>query len=360
MPKVFLSYNRESEAAATVLVKDCEALGHTVWLDHELTGGQKWWDQILVRIRECDVFVLLLTPRSLGSTACQREYRYAIELAKPILPVLVSDGLSTNLLPPELASLQFVDYKEADRAAAFRLAKALASLPPPGPLPDPLPLPPAVPVSYLSDLGQRVDTSEVVSHDDQSALIVQLRQSLRDPDTADDGRVLLQRLRKRRDLFAGIADEIDGLLEMPTGSPAAAATTGDAHPRTSLARSHAVGWTERVLHVALWGLVGVVLAFVANGFAQGHTITFGAGIPSTLGCPIAFAVSGLLVGRNRRSGILAVAGLVLGFLIAYFSRTYDESFYLNIATALAFGCSGGALVGSTAGAIAALLRTREH
>jgi hypothetical protein len=232
MPKVFLSYNRESEAVATVLVKDCEALGHTVWLDQDLTGGQKWWDQILASIRECDVFVLLLTPRSLGSTACQREYWYAIELAKPILPVLVSDGLSTNLLPPDLASLQFVDYKSPDRAAAFRLARAFSSLPAPRPLPDPLPSPPAVPVSYLSELGQRVDTSQVLSHDDQSLLIVQLRQSVRDPETASDGRVLLQRLRKRRDLFAGIADEIDGLLEMPIGSQAGAATAGHAHPKT--------------------------------------------------------------------------------------------------------------------------------
>ena len=359
MPKVFLSYSRESAAVATVLVKDCEALGHMVWLDQDLTGGQKWWDQILASIRGCDVFVLLLTPRSLDSTACQREYRYAIELAKPILPVLVSDEISAHLLPPELASLQFVDYKSPDRAAAFRLARAFASLPAAGPLPDPLPSPPAVPVSYLSELGQKVDTSEALTHDDQSSLIIQLRQSVRDPETANDGRVLLARLRKRRDLFAGIADEIDGLLALSTASQAVAVTSGDAHAKTPRARPRADGLAEMSLFAGLWGLVGVVLALVANGFAQGQRIDF-AGIPSSLGCALAFAVSGFLVRRNRLSGVLAVAGLVLGFLIAYFSHTYDESFYMNIATALAFGCSGGALVGSTAGAIIMLLRIEER
>jgi hypothetical protein len=35
---------------------------------------------------------------------------------------------------------------------------------------------------------------------------------LRDPETADDTRTLLKTFRKRRDLFAGIAEEIDELV----------------------------------------------------------------------------------------------------------------------------------------------------
>jgi hypothetical protein len=40
MSKVFVSYNRKSEALARSLADDVEALGHTVWLDQDLTGGQ--------------------------------------------------------------------------------------------------------------------------------------------------------------------------------------------------------------------------------------------------------------------------------------------------------------------------------
>ena len=47
-----------------------------------------------------DVFVLVLDPAALDSSAYKLEYGYAADLGKSILPVLVSDGVPTNLLPP--------------------------------------------------------------------------------------------------------------------------------------------------------------------------------------------------------------------------------------------------------------------
>jgi hypothetical protein len=110
-------------------------LGHTVWFDHELTGGQVWWDQILAKVRDCDVFIFVLNPEALKSTACKREYSYAHDLGKPILPVLVAEGVRTNLLPSALSQIQFVDYLKQDRDAAIRLARALTATPAPQPLP---------------------------------------------------------------------------------------------------------------------------------------------------------------------------------------------------------------------------------
>jgi len=181
-------------------------------MDKDLSGGQAWWDQILSVIRRADIFVFLLDADGLNSTACQREYRYAAALGKPILPVLVADGISTNLLPPELSTLQFIDYKQQDRKSAFALARALAAVPPATVLPDPLPSPPAVPISYLSGLTQKLETTSTLTYEEQSALLVDLRRSLRDPKTSRDGRALLGKLRARRDLFATIAEDIDELL----------------------------------------------------------------------------------------------------------------------------------------------------
>ena len=59
--------------------------------------------------------------------------------------MLVADGVSTNLLPPLLAEINFIDYREQDRAAGFRLSRAISSLPPSTALPDPLPALPEVP-----------------------------------------------------------------------------------------------------------------------------------------------------------------------------------------------------------------------
>ncbi len=111
MPKIFISYDRESKPLVETLENDIEGLGHEVWFDHELTGGQSWWNQILEQIRECDVFVFALAPRALESVACTREYNYAAELGKPILPVLVAEDVSINLLPTALLAIQYVDYR---------------------------------------------------------------------------------------------------------------------------------------------------------------------------------------------------------------------------------------------------------
>jgi len=212
MEHIFISYNRKSEDITKRIVEDIQELGHTVWFDHEISGGQPWWDKILSSIRECEIFVFIVDPRSLNSTACQREYTYASKLGKSILPLLVSDEVHVNLLPPELSAIQFVDCITYDTKAVLRLARALGSLPRSKPLPDPLPGPPEIPVSYLGALGKRVETPESMSFDEQKSLLLDLKTSYLDPETTGDAKKLLEVLRKRPDLLATVAGEIDELL----------------------------------------------------------------------------------------------------------------------------------------------------
>jgi hypothetical protein len=212
MLKVFVSYCRENAAAAEDLANDIRALGYVAWFDQELTGGQAWWNEILANIRNSDAVVFVLTPQSLSSTACVREYSYAAALGRPILPVLVAN-VSTNLLPPALSQLQFIDCRNQDRTSALRLARALGKVAPGAPLPDPLPEPPEVPISYLGDLSERIERASALSYEQQSALIVDLKRGLRDPTAFDDSLALLGKLRKRRDLLATIGDEVDEMLK---------------------------------------------------------------------------------------------------------------------------------------------------
>ena len=226
MAAYFISYNRQSEAIVETLAADVEALGHDAWFDRELSGGQRWWDRILAQIRNCEVFVFALAPQALNSTPCAREYQYAAYLGKPILPVLVADGVSTNLLPPALSALQFVDYRKRDPDTVLRLARAISHIPPPKPLPDPLPEPPELPLSHLGRLHGQVSATSDLSFQEQSALVVDLKSALRDPETHQDARTLLDTLIKRRDLYARISREIDEILAgTPSPSSASAAST---------------------------------------------------------------------------------------------------------------------------------------
>lgn len=209
--KVFLSYSRADAAVAAAAGEDVRQMGHAVWYDREVAGGQSWWNAILRQIRECDLFIFILTPRSLDSQACRNEYTYASALRKRVLPVLCQDGVKVNLLPPELSGIQFVDYRGQDKQAAFALVKALQDVPQATPLPDPLPAEPPVPVSYLGDLRAQIEVAQNLTLSEQRDILFRIKPRLKDPESSEDARELLRLLRGREDLLATVAEEIDTL-----------------------------------------------------------------------------------------------------------------------------------------------------
>ena len=75
MSRIFISYSRSDKSRVSELETDIEALGNSIWIDNELSGGQAWWNQILVSIRDTDIFVFALTQEGLDSVACEREYK---------------------------------------------------------------------------------------------------------------------------------------------------------------------------------------------------------------------------------------------------------------------------------------------
>jgi len=212
MYRIFISYSSKSKSVVAKLASDLSITGHEIWFDHQLTGGQAWWDQILTQIRECDIFIFALTTDALESYACKLEYTYAHKLGKPVLPVKMNDDVPIHQLPSELQLIQFVDYTSLDTQAAYRLINALNSAPPAAPLPDPLPEPPPVPLSYVGKLREQIDSSAPLSFDAQASLVFKLRERLQEGDSPEDAVELLNRLRKRDDLYAKIDREIEELL----------------------------------------------------------------------------------------------------------------------------------------------------
>ncbi|MBV6442179.1 MAG: toll/interleukin-1 receptor domain-containing protein [Haliscomenobacteraceae bacterium CHB4] len=212
MLKIFLSYSRTDQSSAMHLARDFSSLEHKVWLDKELTGGQAWWDKILSQIRECDLFVVALSNSYSNSQACRLEYQYAYDLRKRILPLKIEDNVSLNILPSTLTSLQIVDYKEDSKASFLSLVKAISNLPPSQPLPNPLPQSPEVPISYLDQLKDQIDSSNDLSMASQLEIIAKLKGRLDIPSEKKDAIYLLQRLRKRNDLFTRASEQIDQIL----------------------------------------------------------------------------------------------------------------------------------------------------
>jgi len=212
MSKVFISYSRKIQTQVSTLSSELSDLGHEPWFDQRLAGGQSWWDEILSRIRDCDFIIVALSPDTLESQAAIREWTYAAELGKPLLPVLVSDGVSPNLLPGLLTRIQFVDYRSGSRQAAIALINAISKLPVAEKLPNVLPEPPEVPVSYLSSLKEQVETAESLSFEEQTAMIQRLETGAQNEEDLRDIRAVLERFKRREDLLATIDRRIESLL----------------------------------------------------------------------------------------------------------------------------------------------------
>ncbi len=213
MKRVFVSYSRNNLEVVTQLIEDLQAIGIEPWHDQTLTGGQRWWDNILENIRNCDIFVFALSPESWDSEACKSELAYVCKLGKTILPVLVSEGVNIKLLPAPLNEIQVIDYQKRDRAAVFALVKSINTTPPPQALPDPLPEPPPVPVSYLSTIRERIDAPQALSPEAQITLLFELEEELREGRSPAEVRDLFLRLKQRDELLAKVGSKIDAALK---------------------------------------------------------------------------------------------------------------------------------------------------
>lgn len=209
---VFVSYTRTDESLVRTLVDDLERLGRSVWMDHDIHGGESWWREIIREIQRAELFIFALSDSSWRSQPCRSELEYAEKLGIPVLPVRVGPVESMRI---PLAEKQIIDYRGRSADAAIGLAGALRELTsrPPTP-PDPLPEPPPVPFAYLYRIASWIGPNRI-SPDQQEELIGKLRRNLK--DEADevaraDILKLLREIRDRRELTVQNAAEIDEIL----------------------------------------------------------------------------------------------------------------------------------------------------
>jgi hypothetical protein len=213
MIKLFASYSRKDEAAVRDLIADLGRAHLSVWHDQALHGGDPWWQNILRRIRECDVFLFALSKDSLASKPCLAELAYARALGLPVLPVQI--GPVGNLRTTPVADIQVMDYRERTLASGMTLIEAIQDAATGRrPLPDPLPEPPPVPFEYLLRLGSAIGAAQLTP-DQQGDFIRQLRECLEteeDEGVKEDARELLLALRRRPDITYRNVSAVDELL----------------------------------------------------------------------------------------------------------------------------------------------------
>src|SRR5262245_50666083 len=98
---VFLSYASEDREAARQIRDALEALGLEAWYDEsELDGGDAWDQKIRRQIRDCDLFMPVVSARTEARREgyFRREWRLAVERTQDmaddhifLLPIVIDD-----------------------------------------------------------------------------------------------------------------------------------------------------------------------------------------------------------------------------------------------------------------------------
>jgi hypothetical protein len=103
---IFISYSRQDQDYVKNLISAFEKRGLSVWLDDRIDYGSAWQQVIEEHLRACQVFVLVMTPRSYESHWVQCELSCALEMRKPIFPLLLEGERWFSV-----AAIQVVDVK---------------------------------------------------------------------------------------------------------------------------------------------------------------------------------------------------------------------------------------------------------
>lgn len=125
--KIFISYRRnESTSVAIQLFEALESYNYDVFLDtHSIGKGEPFQDELWHRMTDCDVIVLLNTPKFLESHWCKEEFAEAgakqigvVQLVWPNHEIKNIDSSSHISYPMKLNDYDFVDnvYNNKDRS----------------------------------------------------------------------------------------------------------------------------------------------------------------------------------------------------------------------------------------------------
>lgn len=117
--KLFLSYGRDDYVQEVKALRDAlRSRGHEAWFDEEQLGtGLDWEQRIEKGLAWCDRVVLTMTPHSVRRPDgyCLNEIAKALELRKPIIPVLLVEV--PQGAPTSICRIQYLDWRDAVPAA---------------------------------------------------------------------------------------------------------------------------------------------------------------------------------------------------------------------------------------------------
>lgn len=119
---VFVSYKHEDLDFATMLIRQLQVAGFSVWIDSEqLRAGENWRESINYAIKEAFALVLVISPEARQSEYVTYEWAFAQGAGVKIVPVM----LRPTAMHPQLEMLQYLDFTDRARPPWDKLIRRL-------------------------------------------------------------------------------------------------------------------------------------------------------------------------------------------------------------------------------------------
>lgn len=101
-PYIFVSYAHLDHEKVFARIKDFHDRGYRIWYDEGIAPGNEWTAEIAAALKDCALFVVMITPNSVASGNCKNEINFAISRKKPFIaihlePTTLSDDLELQI-----------------------------------------------------------------------------------------------------------------------------------------------------------------------------------------------------------------------------------------------------------------------
>jgi hypothetical protein len=106
--RVFISYAHDDLDQVRELAEEFQSRGHETWFGEKLMPGDDWQADLRRAITDSDALVYALSPHSAIKEWCRWECARAVELGKPIIPILLRE---TESIPATLGGYNVPNFE---------------------------------------------------------------------------------------------------------------------------------------------------------------------------------------------------------------------------------------------------------
>ena len=123
--RVFVSFSHRDRAVGEELGGLVRALGHEALDDRDERQGTAWWNEVVGRIQDCDVFVAVASKTYVEAQTCRLAAKHAAAAGLPVVRVDLDRKVAADC-HPVVADAVGVPYAPHDPRAIAQLTQALA------------------------------------------------------------------------------------------------------------------------------------------------------------------------------------------------------------------------------------------